>query len=84
MERCGTEMNIIYNSDQYWVLEYPGGQGYELVDKRTARGAYLQGDVARRFAVSMQKAIAEEATVEHVDEFLDGYDAVLDLPIVYH
>lgn len=77
-------MNVIYNSEQYWVLEYPGDKGYELVDKRIARGAYLQGAVARRFAVSMQKAIAEEATVEHVDEFLDGYDTMLDLPMVYH
>ena len=77
-------MNIIYNSEQYWVVEYPGGKGYELVDKRTARGAYFQGDVARSFAVSMQKAIAEEATVEHVDEFLDGYDVMFDLSVVYH
>lgn len=77
-------MNVIYNSEQYWVLEYHGGRGYELLDKRTGRGAFMQGDLARRFAVSMQKAIAEEATVEHVDAFLDGYDALCNVPVVYH
>lgn len=77
-------MNVIYNSEQYWVVEYAGRNGYEVVDKRTARGAFLQGDAAQKFALSMQRAIAEEATVEHVDEFLEGFDELLDTPVVYH
>jgi len=77
-------MNIIYNSEQYWVVEYPAGLGYELVDKRTARGTYFQGDVAEKFARSMKHAIAEDASFEHVDEFLDNFDVLMNFPVVYH
>lgn len=77
-------MNIIYNSEQYWVLEYPAGLGYELVDKRAARGTYFQGDVAEKFATSMKHAIAEDASFEHVDEFLDSFDVLMNFPVVYH
>lgn len=77
-------MNIIYNSEQYWVVEYAAGQGYELVDKRTARGTFFQGDVGEKFAQSMKNAIAEEASVEHVDEFLGNFNVMLNVPVVYH
>lgn len=78
------DMNIIYNSDNYYVVEYPAQHGYELVDKRTQRGTFFQGDVAARFAHSMQEAVATDATVEHVDEFLGSFEVLLDLPLVYH
>lgn len=76
-------MNVIYNSRQYWVVEYPDGLGYELVDKRTARGTYFQGDVAEKFAASMKHAVAEDASIEHVDEFLGNFDVLMN-PVVYH
>ena len=77
-------MNIIYSSDNYYVVEYPAQHGFELVDKRTQRGTFFRGDVAERFAQSMQEAVAGEATVEHVDEFLGNFGVLLDLPLVYH
>lgn len=77
-------MNIIYNSDNYYVVEYPAQHGYELVDKRTQRGTFFQGDVADRFAQSMRNAVSENATVEHVDEFLGNFDVLMNLPLVYH
>ena len=77
-------MNIIYSSDNYYVVEYPAQRGFELVDKRTQRGTFFQGDVAERFAQAMQEAVAKEATVEHVDEFLGAFGVLLDHPVVYH
>lgn len=77
-------MNIIYNSDNYYVVEYPAQHGYELVDKRTQRGTFFQGDVADRFAQSMRNAVSENASVEHVDEFLGNFDVLMNLPLVYH
>ena len=77
-------MNVIYNSDNYCVVEYPAEHAIELVDKRCARGTFFQGDLAERFARSMQDAVAEEPTAEHIDEFLDGYDPLLNQPVVYH
>jgi hypothetical protein len=77
-------MNIIYASDNYYVVEYPAQRGYELVDKRTQRGTYFQGDVAARFLEAMKQAIAEDASVERVDEFLGSFDILLTQPMVVH
>lgn len=78
------QMNIIYNSDNYYVLEYPGQHGYELVDKRAQRGTFFQGDVADRFAKSLQNAVSEEASTERVDDFLGGFGVLLSQTLVLH
>jgi hypothetical protein len=77
-------MNIIYSSDNYYVVEYPAQHGYELVDKRSQRGTFFQGDVADRFVQSLQAAAAEDASVERVDDFLESFDILLDQPLVLH
>ena len=58
--------------------------GFELVDKHSARSTFFQGDVAEKFAASMRNAIAEDSTPEHIDEFLENFDVLLNLPVVYH
>ena len=77
-------MNVIYNSDNYYVVEYPIEHGYELVDKHAARGTFLHGDSADKFLESMKHAISEDASAEHVDEFLDQFDVLLTQPVVFH
>jgi hypothetical protein len=77
-------MNVIYSSENYYVVEYPGERAYELVDKCGRRGRFFQGEVAVRFMESMQSAVAEDASFEHVDEFLGGFDALLDQPVLVH
>ena len=77
-------MNVIYNSDNYYVVEYPGQHGYELVDKHAARGTYFSGHAADKFLESMKNAIAEDASAENVDDFLDGFDVLFNLPVVCH
>lgn len=77
-------MNIIYASDNYYVVEYPVQHGYELVDKRVSRGTFFQGDVAERFVQSLHAAVAEDASVERVDEFLGSFDILLNQPLVIH
>lgn len=77
-------MRIVYNSEQYYVAEYPGQQGLELVDKQTSRGTFFRGDVADRFAEAMNKAAGEEASTENIDAFLDSFSVLLNQPVVYH
>jgi hypothetical protein len=80
-------MNVIYASESYYVVEYPVQHGYELVDKRSSRGTYFQGDVADRFIKSLREAAgdeASEASVERIDEFLGSFDVLLNLPVVVH
>lgn len=77
-------MNIIYNSANYYVVEYPAQHGYELVDKHAARSTFFQGGVAERFLKSMQIVVNEDASVDHVDEFLDTYGVLTSVPISMH
>ena len=78
------KMNIIYSSDCYYVVEYPAQHGYELVDKRSQRGTFFQGDVADRFKESLNAAVAEDASIERVDDFLGSFDILLNQPLVVH
>lgn len=76
-------INVIYSSANYYVVEYPAERAYELVDKCRARTRFFQGDVAARFMESMRSAAAEDASFEHVDEFLEGFDALDQLVVVH-
>jgi hypothetical protein len=77
-------MNVIYNSENYYVVQYLGQHMYELVDKRSKRGAFFHGDAASSFMSSMRTAVAEAASLENVDEFLDGYEELLNVRVVPH
>ncbi len=77
-------MNIVYNSDNYYVVEYPVQHGYEVVDKQTSRGTYFQGDVAQKFRESMMGALGEDPSPDHVDEFLSGFGVLINFPMVVH
>lgn len=77
-------MNIVYASDNFYVVEYPTQHGYELVDKRVQRGTFFQGDIADRFKLSLNAAVAEDASIERVDDFLGSFDVLLNQPLVVH
>jgi len=77
-------MNVIYNSDNYYVVEYPAQHGFELVDKQSQRGTYLEGDAAASFGQSLRDAVAESGTVEGVDEFLENFDPFMIQSVSYH
>lgn len=77
-------MHVVYNSDHYYVAEFPGHAGIELVDKTTGRGGFLEGAVERRFRLHMANLAAEEPSEESVDEFLAHYGALLNTPVALH
>ncbi len=76
-------MQVIYNSDHYYVVEYSDQHAYELVDKRSERGMFFRGDGAARFMDFMRIAAREDASIEHVDDFLDSFDVLLNLRVVH-
>jgi hypothetical protein len=77
-------MNVMYNSENYTVVEFPGRHGIELVDKTTGRAGFLEGAVEVKFRASMADLAAGEPTMESVDEFLGHYDALLTQPVTWH
>jgi hypothetical protein len=77
-------MNIVYNSENYYVVEYPQHHGYEVVDKYARRGTYFQGNVAEKFRLSMLGALGEDPSSEHVDEFLSDFGGLINYPSIVH
>jgi hypothetical protein len=77
-------MNVIYNSEYYYVVEFPGRHGIELVDKTRGRAGFLEGAVEVNFRASMADFAAGEPSVESVDEFLGHYDSLLTNSIALH
>jgi hypothetical protein len=85
-------MNLIYNSEQYSVVEFgadsDGGAlhsgGYEITDKPAKREAFIRGELAESFRQHVKDLIATEPSMEQIDEFLGGYDALMRQPVVFH
>lgn len=79
-------MNVMYSSANYYVVEFPGRAGIELVDKNTGRGGFLEGAVEARFRARMANLASAdpEPSTESVDEFLAHYDALLMNPVSLH
>jgi len=79
-------MNLMYSSENYYVVEFPGSAGIGLVDKTTGRGGFLEGAVEVKFRARMANLASEEPepSTESVDEFLAHYDALLMNPVSLH
>ena len=85
-------MNLIYNSEQYSVVEFGVDSaqealrcgGYEIMDKPGKREIFIAGSLAEAFRKQVVDLIAGEPSVEEVDAFLGGYDAVMSQPVVFH
>ena len=78
------EINVLYNSRNYYVAEFAGRDGIELVDKSAGRGVFIEGAMAVKFRRSMQHLFADQPSVESVDELIGGYDALMTNPVVLH
>lgn len=91
--RVGTDMNMIYNSEHYCVVEFSDfgegrheSGGYEIVDKNMRREIFLAGGDAEQFRAVVQSMIdqEDEPSPEDFDEFLGGYVGLMTQPVVLH
>ncbi len=85
-------MNLIYNSEQYSVVEFGADRdlealrfgGYEIVDKGGKRETFIAGLLAQSFRRDVNLLIAREPSMEEIDEFLGGYDSLMSQPVLLH
>jgi hypothetical protein len=85
-------MNLIYNSDQYSVVEFGADDGrealrfggYEIVDKPGKREIFIGGTLAQAFRKNVESLIASEPSVEDIDDFLGSYDPLMSQPVTLH
>jgi hypothetical protein len=85
-------MNLIYNSEQYSVVEFGADKdlealrfgGYEIMDKPGKREIFIAGPLAQSFRKDVTDLIATEPTVEEIDDFLAKYDVLMSQPVLLH
>lgn len=85
-------MNLIYNSEQYSVVEFGADRnhealrfgGYEIMDKPGRREIYIDGPAAELFRKDVQDLIATAPTMEDVDAFLSRYDLMMNYSLALH
>lgn len=85
-------MNVIYNSEQYSVVEFGVDAdqdalrfgGYEIMDKPAKREIFIAGILAESFRRDVKDLIATEPSVEEIDDFLGNYDSFMSQATVFH
>jgi hypothetical protein len=85
-------VNLIYNSDQYSVVEFGADVehealrfgGYEITDKSVHREWFIGGALALNFRRDVHELIATEPSIEEVDEFLGQFDSYMAQSVLLH
>lgn len=85
-------MNLIYNSEQYSVVEFGADSdhealrfgGYEITDKAVRREWFIGGPLAANFRKDVHDLIAGEPSIEEIDDFLGQFDSYMAQPVMLH
>lgn len=81
-------MNMIYNSPNYCVVEFrdeaQGFGGFEIMDKALRREIFIDGKLASRFRDDVQQLIANEPSIEEVDDYLSQFNGLMQQPLSLH
>lgn len=90
-------MIVLYNSDAFAVMQVdlpadipasaapvPGRSGYEIVDKASRKGIFLDGDVAREFRARVEALASETQDTEDIDAHLARYTGLSLHTLVLH
>jgi hypothetical protein len=77
-------MNVLFNNPQLYVIEYPGLDALEILDKRNGRIGLLRGATAERMRGEFGEFLTRDHNEEEFEEFIDSYEAILDQPVSRH
>jgi hypothetical protein len=89
-------MQMLYNSDHYVVVEFDMGAdplsggddaskgAYEIVDKFSRRGIFLNGAAADGFKAGVDALVEKDPTEEEVDAFIANYTLLAQQPVILH
>lgn len=77
-------MHTVFSGPQFQVLEYPMNAGFEVIDKENGTMGFLHGAVAAAFREHMNELAAAKPSVEEVEEYLHGFDDLIQSRLVAH
>ncbi|TVT77926.1 MAG: DUF3567 domain-containing protein [Denitromonas halophila] len=76
-------MNVVCNNSVLYVMDFPGFDAIELIDKRLGRGTIIRDAAARRFREELAELAASEEMADF-DDLIDHYQSLLNQPAIYH
>ena len=77
-------MNVLFNNPLLYVIDYPGFDALEILDKRNGRIGLLRGATADRMRGEFSHFLAQEHDQDEFDDFMDAHEAILDQPASRH
>ncbi len=89
-------MQTLYNSASYTVVafEMPATEGpdqaakprggFEIVDKFSRKGIFIQGAVADSFQQGVEALVASGPDEEALDDYIAGYTLLAQQPVLLH
>lgn len=93
-------MHMLYDSESFAVVHIhanapqdgdpePSGpqlprHGFEIVDKRSGKEIYLDGSWAEMFQLQISAWQANTPSQEEVEDTLEGYATLAQMPVVMH
>ena len=77
-------MNVLFNNPLLYVIDYPGHDALEILDKRSGRMGLVRGATADRMRIEFGNFLSEDHNQEEFEDFIDTYDGVLDQPVTRH
>ena len=87
-------MQMLYNSDSYVVVQFgvPGASedaaprrgGFEIVDKLARKEIFIEGAVAESFQRGVQELVRQGPNEEVIDDYIAGFTALAQQPVVLH
>jgi hypothetical protein len=82
-------VHILANAPADGTAELAGGpqiprHGFEIVDKRSGKEVYLDGSWAEMFQVQINAWQQSTPSQEEVENTLEGYASLAQMPVVMH
>ena len=87
-------MQMLYNSDSFVVVQFdvpsseteasPQRGGFEIVDKFARKEIFIEGAIADSFRRGVQELVQQGPNEEAIDEFIAGFTALAQQPVVLH
>jgi hypothetical protein len=77
-------MNVLFNNPLLYVIDYPGHDALEILDKRNGRVGLLRGATADRMRDEFGQFLTQSHNQEEVEDFIDSYRWILDQPVSRH
>jgi hypothetical protein len=66
------------------VIDYPGHDALEILDKRNGRVGLLRGATVARMRIEFREFLTQKHDQEEFEDFIDSYEAILDQPVLRH